>query len=151
MKILLKTRMIIISTLLIFSAISCDLFEEDEMIYTESNKNITGTWQIAEAYRNDVNITDMMDFTKFQIRFNQDETYTMTNYLPFVVKKEGNYSLDDPKYPFHIVFLQSGEGSELKSALSYSVVDAERQIGLTFSPGCGSNSYTYILTKVSEN
>lgn len=127
--------------------ISCEYFGEDTKEYTEAPKSIVGSWKIIKAYRNEIDITVMMDFGSFRVNFNDDETYTIDHYLPFVVSKNGRYRLDDPQYPFHIQFTQEGEAQYVETNLNFPIVNSDRQIGLTFSPGCPGNIYTYILER----
>lgn len=129
---------------------SCSLLEDEKPVYTESNKNLDGTWKIVKAYRNEVDITGLMDFTNFRLSFNQDNTYKIENYLPFIVNKDGVWRLDDPQYPFRLSFTAEGSQDALETTISYPIVSGQRQIGLTFSPGCKNNNYTYILEKTSN-
>lgn len=130
---------------------SCTYFDEEVGEYTEVPKSIVGTWKIKTAYRNNVDITEMMDFSQFRLNMNEDGTYTIDGYLPFIVKNDGTYELDDPLYPFHILFSQEGDTEPLETGLSFPIVNADRQIGLTFSPGCFSNRYTYLLERNTVN
>ena len=125
---------------------SCSYFEDDTT-YTESTKSVVGDWKIIHAFRNDVEITDLMDFSEFRISFKEDGTYTIENYLPFIVSLNGVYELDDPQYPLQIFFTQSDNSEKVKTLLNFPIVDADRRIELTFSPGCASNTYTYVLDR----
>ena len=51
----------------------------------------------------------MMDFTRFHIVLNEDNTYKIENYLPFIVKGNGSWSVDDPIYPFHLFLKKMGQ------------------------------------------
>lgn len=62
--------------------------------------------------RNGIDITDMMDFTRFHIVLNEDNTYEIENYLPFIVKANGSWSVDDPIYPFHLLLKENGTEEE---------------------------------------
>ncbi len=130
---------------------SCDFFDEETKVYKEESKSIVGSWKIIKASRNEIDITSMMDFDNFRVNFYDDGTYSIDNYLPFVVSKNGKYNLDDPEYPFHIQFMQDGDSQQTETSLVFPIVNAERQIGLTFSPGCKSNTYTYILQRETNN
>lgn len=129
---------------------SCSLLEDEKPVYSESAKNLDGTWKIIKAYRNEVDITGLMDFTQFRLSFKQDHTYTIENYLPFIVGKDGVWSLDDPQYPFRLSFTADGSPDALQTTISYPIVNGHRQIGLTFSPGCKNNNYTYLLEKTTN-
>ena len=113
--------------------------------FTEVPKDISGTWRIMQVTRNGTNITQSMDFSRFRIRFGGDNTYTIDNYLPFLVKANGSWKLDDPQYPFNLEFKEETSGESLVSAFNYPVVNGKRQIALSFSPGCSNNIYTYVF------
>jgi hypothetical protein len=131
---------------------ACDLLENNSInIPEESEKNIDGVWKIAKAVRNEADITALMDFSQFRLRFNADHTYAIENYLPFIVKENGTWSLDDPQYPFHLNLTEDGSAEVITTALNYPAAGGERIITLSFSPGCQSNSYTYTFEKTSEN
>jgi hypothetical protein len=137
---------------LMFLLSTCDVFENTGTgIPDESEKNIAGVWKIAKVIRNEVDITALMDFNQFRIRFNADNTYTIAHYLPFIVKENGTWSLDDPQYPFHLNLTENGSANVLTTAFNYPVTGGKRIITLSFSPGCQSNIYTYTFEKTSEN
>lgn len=134
-----------------FMAYSCDTFSDDESdTPTESNKEVDGTWKVIKASRNGTDITKFMDFSQFTLILKDDNTYTMQNYLPFLVKKDGTWNVDDPQYPFKLLFNETGSPTEVMAMLNYPVVNGKRQISLSFSPGCPSNIYTYVFEKVSN-
>lgn len=114
----------------------------------ESVKDLSGTWKILKATRNGQDITNMMDFSQFRLNLESDGAYTIDHYLPFLVQNNGQWAVDDPQFPFKLIFTESGAAAPLTSELYYPVVEGKRQINLTFSPGCHSNSYTYVF--VSE-
>ncbi|MDR1681787.1 MAG: DUF5004 domain-containing protein [Candidatus Symbiothrix sp.] len=138
---------------LIGFAAACDKFEsQNTSVPEEAEKVIDGTWKITKATRNGVDITGLMDFSQFRIRFNHDKTYSIANYLPFVVKADGTWSLDDPQYPFHLNLIENGSSETFTSTFNYPVVNGKRTILLSFSPGCRNNIYTYSFEKeTSEN
>jgi len=130
---------------------SCDKFKDDSDIdYTEANKEIGGSWQIVKATRNGVDITKMMDFSGFRLNLNNDNSFSIDNYLPFLVDGNGTWEVNDPQYPFRLIFKRSDSAEPVISALNYPIVNGKRQISLTFSPGCYSNMYTYVFEKVSN-
>ncbi len=137
--------------IMIIPLASCETFKDDSPTeYNESQKDITGTWMITKASRNGTDITALLDFSQFRITFKEDNTYTIDNYLPFLVKSAGTWSLDDPQYPFNLVFKENNTPEAALSALHYPVVDGKRMISLSFSPGCYTNIYTYVFQKVSD-
>ena len=90
-------------------------------------------------------MTESIDVSKFRLNFSTDSTYTIDNYLPFVVRSNGRFSLDDPQYPFKIIFREEATQESVTIGFTYPVVLGKRQIHLTFSPGCASNIYEYVL------
>jgi hypothetical protein len=123
---------------------------KEKELLVEVPKSIDGKWQIVKASRNGVDITEAMDFSQFRIHFLNDNTYQMENYIPFIVKADGKWSLDDPQYPFRITFLPTGQTEPLVTQLNFPTVNGKRQIRLSFSPGCSANTYEYILEKAPQ-
>lgn len=143
----------LLSLCLMFLLAACELFETNSIgIPEESEKNIDGLWKIAKVIRNEADITTLMDFSNFSIKFNADNTYAIENYLPFAVKENGTWSLDDPQYPFYLTLHENGAQEALILDFNYPTVGGKRILTLSFSPGCGSNIYTYTFEKeTSEN
>ena len=114
---------------------SCDTFKDEitPESYSEVAKNINANWQLSAVSRNGVDITDMMDFTRFHIVLNEDNTYKIENYLPFIVKGNGSWSVDDPIYPFHLFFKENGTETEIKTLIGFRTVDGKRQMTITLS------------------
>jgi len=123
--------------------ISCD--DDDIEPAQEAFKPLDGSWQIVQVFRNEVDMTDAIDASKFRLNFGTDGTYGIDNYLPFVVRSNGKFSLDDPQYPFKIIFREEATQESVSIGFTYPVVLGKRQIHLTFSPGCASNIYKYVL------
>ncbi|MDR1121922.1 MAG: DUF5004 domain-containing protein [Dysgonamonadaceae bacterium] len=144
----INRKLLFLSLILALSINSCNTFDDNAPSgYTESAKNIDGTWKIIKVTRNSTDITALMDFSRFHISFHEeDNTYTIDNYLPFLVKSNGTWSLDDPQYPFNLVFEETS-GERFVSGFNYPVVNGKRQISLSFSPGCKNNIYTYVFEK----
>jgi hypothetical protein len=137
---------------LLFLAGACDKFEnQTPPTPEEALKEIDGTWKIVAVTRNGLDITQLMDFTQFRIRFNQDNTYAIDHYLPFAVKTNGTWNLDDPQYPFNLKMTESESGEAVTSVFNYPVVGGKRQIILSFAPGCKNNIYSYTFEKTTEN
>ncbi|SDF38187.1 protein of unknown function [Mucilaginibacter pineti] len=114
---------------------------------TESVKDISGSWQVIRATRNGTDLTNIIDFSKFRVNF-KDGAYTLVDRLPFLVNKDGAYTLDDPQYPFKITFIATG-AQPVATAFTFPIVNGKRQLSLTFSPGCPNNSYVYVLQKTN--
>lgn len=130
---------------------SCDEFKDSkEYSGEEFVKNLDGSWYISKVSRNGIDITNLMDFSAFRISFNADKTYKIDNYLPFLVKKDGVWTIDDPQYPTSLILKEDGAQNANTSAFEYTIVGGERQISLSFSPGCRSNIYTYVLERASN-
>lgn len=150
MKTTVKTLMLIMA-LSLSGLAGCDSYSDDtELITEESNKDLSGVWQLEQVTRNSVDITEEMDFSQFKLHLNSDQTYSIDNYLPFIVKNGGTWQVDDPQYPFHLIFQESGASSGVSTEISYPVVDGKRKISLTLSPGHRSNTYKYVFAKVTN-
>lgn len=138
----IKTQFIffvIISTFLV----SCK--KENTTLLSESKKNIAGIWKISSVLRNGVDITNDFDFTGFTINFKDDGSYAIAKLVPFVVAKNGSWSLDDPTNPLHISFHPDGSTDLFVNEFKYPIRDGIRTIVLTGSPGCNKNTYQYTL------
>jgi len=133
--------------LLMMQLVSCKM---EEIATIESVKQIQGSWQITKATRNGTDITEKFDFTPFRITFQADGNYQVDHPLPFIVAKDGVYSLDDPQYPFQIKFKEAETNREVGSSFDYPIVEGTRNLYLTFSTGCSSNTYVYTLKKTTE-
>lgn len=137
-----------LAMIMLVACLSCDNNASDPP--QEPIKNIEGSWKVVSVTRNDVDITDAVDFSQFKINFNQDNTYSFENYLPFIVKEQGTWSLDDPQYPFKINFMENTNAEAIATDLTYPIVQGKRQIRISFSPGCHANTYAYVLERVNE-
>lgn len=129
---------------LLTTVVSC---KTEEIAVEESAKQIHGSWRIAEATRNGTDITDKFDFSTFTITFQEDGTYQLGQPLPFIVSRNGTYTLDDPQYPFQIKFEQEIGDGAVSSDFDYPIVEGKRNLSLTFSSGCASNTYRYTLVR----
>ena len=113
----------------------------------EPVKNINGSWQVTAATRNGTDLFTRFDFSAFRINF-ADSAYTVDNPLPFIVNKAGAWRFDDPVYPFNIFFTPKDSASKSTGLLFPITVSGQRNIIISFSPGCASNTYQYTLQKV---
>lgn len=131
---------------------SCDSFKDDEYDdYREESKNIDGTWRLKTVSRNGIDITGAMDFSQFRLNLNEDGSYTIDNYLPFVVKKEGQWAVDDPQYPFNLTLRENGSNENVTVKIKYPIANGSRILSITLSPGCYSNSYQYVFEQVTTH
>lgn len=130
---------------------SCDEFKDSNNYSTEElDKDLSGKWQISKVTRNGLDITKSMDFSTFSITFNNNNTYNIDNYLPFLVREDGTWDIDDPKYPSQLKFREEGAPDANISSFDYIIDNGQRNIVLSFSPGCHSNIYTYVLERTSN-
>jgi hypothetical protein len=114
----------------------------------EPMKNIAGSWGILHATRNGTDMTSGFDFSKFRIVFT-DSTYAIDSLVPFIVTTHGKWAFDDPQYPFNLIFTPADSSKSIQAPFLFPVTGGVRNIILTFSPGCPSNSYQYTLQKVN--
>ncbi len=119
---------------------------EDEMAKVtneESIKDIAGNWKVVQLIRNGEDLSKRMEVKDFQINFNTDGTYTLAEQLPFVVDASGRYMFNDPQFPFSLILRPEGEEKEVAVKFQFPVVAGKRQLSLSFSLGCSSNSYQF--------
>lgn len=148
----LKIQIVVLILSLIGITSACDTFKDEVSpeSYVEMPKSLDGTWRLSTVSRNGADITKTMDFSRFILRLNKDNTYKIENYLPFVVKKEGTWKVDDPKYPFNLIFTEEGMQSDKITEIKFPVVNGVRQVSVMLSLGCSSNKYIYVFQKVAE-
>lgn len=116
----------------------------------ESTKDLSGVWKLQTVVRNGIDITEDMDFSQFVLNLKADGTYSIENYLPFVVKEDGTWSLDNPTMPFMLCFKEASQTQSVDVELNYPIIDGHRSLSIKLSPGCGSNTYSYQLMKVAN-
>ena len=114
---------------------------------SEPVKDLSGNWQIIKATRNGTDLTMRFDFSRFRIRFT-DSTYTIDSLVPFIVNRNGKWAFDDPTYPFTLSF-QAKDSNAKSSPLLFPVTGGQRNLIITFSPGCSLNTYQYTLQKAN--
>jgi len=151
LKFKIKNPVLIISLILIAAVWSCNMFNEDSLVPGNSDipLDASGSWKIVKASRNGTDITFLMDFSKFKMNLKEDGSYSIDNYLPFVVKKtSGKWEIDDPVFPFRLFFYDSDGSNKIIANLNFPVSAGKRQIILTFSTGCTTNTYSYIFEKI---
>lgn len=147
----MKIKHILLIVCLLDTVCACSKFNDDSKeSFTEPEKQIASTWQLTSVTRNGSDISDAMDFTSFHLVLNSDSTYQLVNKLPFVVKKDGTWSVDNSEYPFHLSFKEEGATEAVTSEIKYPVIYGQRRISITLSPGCSSNTYIYVFEKVAD-
>ncbi|MBO9202462.1 MULTISPECIES: DUF5004 domain-containing protein [Niastella] len=114
---------------------------------SEPTKGLSGSWQIIKATRNGTDLTTRFDFSRFRINFT-DSSYTIDSLVPFIVSRNGKWSFDDPTFPFSLSF-QPTDSSARTSPLQYPVTGGQRNLIISFSPGCSLNTYQYTLQKAN--
>ena len=134
--------------MLISIMVSCSTIDAYDV--DESVKDISGVWKLQLVSRNGIDITESMDFSQFTLNLNSDGTYTIDNYLPFVVKENGIWNTDNPTMPFQIVFKEESKSEPVKVELNYPIVNGSRSLTIKLSPGCYSNTYVYQLIRTSN-
>lgn len=134
--------------MLISIMVSCSTIDAYDV--EESVKDISGVWKLQMVSRNGIDITESMDFSQFALNLNSDGTYTIDNYLPFVVKENGIWDTDNPTMPFQIVFKEESKSEPVKVELNYPIVNGSRSLTIKLSPGCYSNTYVYQLIRTSN-
>ncbi|HYH57086.1 MAG TPA: DUF5004 domain-containing protein [Anseongella sp.] len=124
----------------------------EEFYFQEPGKDIAGTWEVVKVMRNGADITSRVA-GGFEITFQENGSdYDLGgNALPFIVSKKGTWSFDDPAYPFAISFRAEGSAGEVTVPFLFPVSGGKRQIQFSFSPGCGGNTYEYLLEENSTN
>lgn len=131
---------------------SCDSFQDEAYSdYKEEPKNLDGVWQLKTVSRNGIDITKAMNFSQFRLNLHVDGTYTLDNYLPFAVKNNGQWAVDDPQYPFNLILRENDSNQDVIIGLKYPTVNGKRIISVSVSPGCYSNSYQYVFEKIEHN
>lgn len=141
---MIKNTLLACYAALIAFFVSC---KTEAIITAESAKEIAGSWRIVQATRNGTDITAKFDFSEFNVLFNEDGTYRIQQPLPFIVAGDGSFALDDPQYPFRISFRETGSDGTVSSDFEYPIVSGRRNLLLTFSSGCTSNTYRYTLVR----
>lgn len=122
--------------------------KEPRSITNEPIKDIVGSWKVVKLIRNEEDLSSRINFENFRIVFSEDGTYSLKDKMAFVVMKPGTYQLDDPQYPFFLSLKPEGNTDVNKIKLSLPITSGKRQISLTMSPGCSSNTYKYTFEKV---
>lgn len=150
MKLFLKTCALV--SVLAATMVSCDSYKDNETpdTFIEADKQLSGVWQLSTVTRNSVDITKTMDFSQFKLHLNENGTYNLENRLPFPVKHDGMWTVDDPTHPFILTFTEADAIGGVEVGIQYPIVKGVRQLSITLNPGCGSNRYEYQFIKVNN-
>jgi hypothetical protein len=150
----MKSKIFLTSSFLIIIMmfVSCDVFKDNELKdYKESYKDLSGKWQLKTVSRNGIDISNLMDFSQFRMNLNADGSYILENYLPFVVKNDGQWKVDDPQYPFNLIFRENNSAVDVTVGIKYPSIAGKRIISITLSPGCRTNTYVYVFEEITNN
>lgn len=139
----IATALIVVAVAAMMAACSTFTDETNPYAVEEAMKDMSGTWRLKSVTRNGINITQQMDFSQFRMVLNADGTYAIRNYLPFVVKRNGTWRVNDPQHPMLLSLKEYGEAESIDLDFNYPVVDGSRALSITLSPGCHTNSYVY--------
>lgn len=138
----------VLSTALAFAflAMSCATKKE---VFAEPLKALDGTWRVSQVLRNASDITQYVDSAGFRLILQPDKTYSLeSNNIPFVVNSNGTWAADDPLYPYLLSFTPKDSATAIKANIGTPVSKGIRNLQVTFSPGCHSNTYVYIFEKL---
>lgn len=121
-----------------------------DMATTETVKDISGSWKVIQLTRNGEDLSQRLDLADFRIQFNTDGTYTLAEQLPFIADAPGTYKLSDPQYPFALLLRPEGAPEDVVARFQFPVVKGERQLSLSFSLGCESNTYQFNFERENQ-
>ncbi|MEC3878946.1 DUF5004 domain-containing protein [Parapedobacter sp. 10938] len=122
-----------------------------DMETTETVKDITGSWKVIRLTRNGEDLSQRLDLSDFRIQFNTDGSYTLAEQMPFIADAPGTYKLSDPQYPFALVLQPEGAQEDVVARFQFPVVKGERQLSLSFSLGCESNTYQFNFERENQD
>lgn len=150
MKLFLKAG--VMAAVIGLTATSCDSYKDNETPdkFVEADKDLSGSWALVKVMRNNVDITSTMDFPRFRMHLNHDGSYRLENRLPFPVRHDGLWAVDDPAHPFLLSFTEDGAIGAMEVGIQYPIVEGARQLSITHSPGCASNKYEYLFVKANN-
>lgn len=148
MKSLLKVSLILLILILSINLNSCK--EQDQHYIEGEQLDITGSWKIIEARQNGNSLIASYDFSGFRLNFNENNTYTIDNPLPFMVTENGDWQFNDPFFPTEITMNHEDGSQSYTTNFGYPLDGSRRLIHLTFDVGCISNEYEYTLERVTE-
>ena len=144
-------RLILLSCFFL-TLLACDQPEVDVPpgALEEQTVDMGGTWQLVQAWQNDRDITDRLDFSKIILTLNMDGAPTtfdiQSGGAPFPIDRAGSWSLDDPAYPTQLLLSTDSR----QRALSFSAppLSGDARFSINFSLGCEDNTYTYEFRKL---
>jgi len=135
--------------LALFAWACSDFKDSSSQNFTELDKTPIGTWKVSKATRNGEDITKFMNFSEFTLTIAEDGSYTLNDVLPFLVKRNGNWSLDNPQYPFLIYFRENASNESIDIPFIYMPFEGKRKMTLSFTTegGCFRNVYSYTFLR----
>jgi hypothetical protein len=125
--------------------------EVSKMATAETEKDIIGGWKVVQLTRNGEDLSERLDLSGYRIEFNSDGTYTLADQLPFIADAPGTYKLSDPQYPFALILTPEGVQEDVVARFQFPVVQGKRQLSLSFSLGCESNTYQFNFERENQN
>lgn len=150
---IMKVNFVLSAALLVLGLIGLSSCEDEvsNVPTAEAVKDITGSWKVVQLTRNGEDLSERLDLSGFRIGFNSDGTYTLANQLPFIADAPGTYKLSDPQYPFALVLTPEGVEEDVVARFQFPMVKGKRQLSLSFSLGCESNTYQFNFERENKN
>jgi len=119
-------------------------------VFAEPIKDLNSQWRIQTVLRNGTDITEYVDSADFRLTLSSDSSYTLQgNNIPFLVNGSGKWSVDDPQFPYHLTFTPKDSTHGFEGSVATPVSKGNRQLNITFSPGCRQNTYLYSFEKMN--
>jgi len=117
--------------------------KQSDVLQDEPVKEIVGKWKVTKLLRNGEDIGKRMDLSAFVLEFKNDGTYQADPALAFVATGDGAYALNDPQYPFTVIFKAKDGQADIPVKFQFPIVKGRRQLNFTCHMGCEGNTYQY--------
>lgn len=148
-----KIRAVLLPLFLILTFFACENDEVNipEGAFDEHQVNLQGAWKINRVLQNGVDVTGRFDFSGLRLTLAMDAagptTYQIDNAgAPFVILKNGDWSMNDNIYPTSMTF---SDGNEQKTVnFSKPPISTNNSFSINLVLGCADNVYTYEFGKV---
>ena len=149
----MKINVLLPAVLMAFGLAALSSCEDgiSDMATVETEKDITGSWHVVQLTRNGEDLSQRLDLTGYRIEFNPDGTYTLAQQLPFIADAPGTYRLSDPQYPFALILQPEGAQEDVVASFQFPVIKGKRQLSLSFSLGCESNTYQFNFERENQD